>query len=53
MNIPESFYGLLALCIWTDVRNIAEAAFLKELKEAVRLADNQRDIWLHQRCEAE
>ena len=53
MNIPESNYDLYALCLCADVRDRAEAAFLKELKEAVRLADNQRDIWLHQRCEAE
>ncbi len=53
MNIPESNYNLLELRFWSDVRDMAEAEFLKELKEADGIADNQKDVWLHQRCEAE
>ena len=53
MEIPESNYNLYALYLCADVRDRAEVAFLKELKEAVRIADNMRDTWKHQRCGAE
>ncbi len=31
----------------------AEEALLKAIREDAVIADNMRDIWLHQRCEAE
>ena len=53
MNIPESNYSLLALCLWAEVRDDAKDQLLAVIREDAALADNQRDIWLHQRCEAE
>ena len=53
MNIPESNYSLLALCLWAEVRDDAKDQLLAVIREDALLADNQRDIWLNQRCEAE
>ncbi|KKK84665.1 hypothetical protein LCGC14_2781100 [marine sediment metagenome] len=53
MNIPESNYSLLALCLWAEVSDDAKDKLLAVIREDAVLADNQRDIWKHQRCEAE
>ena len=53
MNMPESNYSLLALCLLVQVRDDAEEVLLRAIRLAIEIADNQRDIWLHQRCEAE
>ncbi len=53
MIIPESSYSLLALCLWAEVKDDAKDKLLAVIREDAVLADNQRDIWLHQRCEAE
>ena len=53
MNIPESNYSLLALCLWSDVRDDAKDKLLAVIREDAVLAENQKDTWKHQRCEAE
>ncbi|KKK77262.1 hypothetical protein LCGC14_2855360 [marine sediment metagenome] len=53
MNIPESNYSLLALCLWAEVRDDAKDRLLAVIREDAVLADNQKDTWKHQRCEAE
>ena len=53
MNIPESNYSLLALCLWAEVRDDTKDRLLAVIREDAELAENQKDIWLNQRCEAE
>ncbi len=53
MEIPESNYSLMGLCIWSEVRDEAEEVLLIELHEASMIAENMRDYWKHQNCQAE
>ncbi len=53
MNIPESNYNLLELCIWAEVRNDTEEQLLRAICEDAVIADNQRDVWKNQNAQSE
>ena len=53
MNIPESNYSLLALCLWAEVRDDAKDQLLAVIREDAVIADNVHSFWTHQRSEAE
>ena len=46
-HTPEGLTEMARQC------DVAETEVLEKLKEAIRIADNMRDVWKHQRCGAE